>query len=390
MKLTNRKIDRMIARTPADTELSDEFKNRVQQLMKNLVENPAYPFPSRKKPARAAAAVLCVLLLSTVSVGAAIGKYQERMEAMPDSEIKKNVSELEESYRHADFFSRELSEQEKEQFRKLAAEYEQGLRFPEGVLFTAASAADIRMGSVGFAVEESTFILPDEPLSEEEMLQIIDFHFKRDFSLDKMNAANNAASQIQIDEVTEDKAVQIARELVKSVLDLDLAGYETVITNPDGDIKIEFLQNERSYKVLVNKKTGRVTEFEFDRDRMQNTDVAVDEPLYIEKYKEITEFLVNQIGVTEPFESAFCTYGENEESKTLYGCVSYFFRVNESYYIIRFDAEEKQLLEMDIAEMNKFNSSYEINIEQAAKAGIQNKRIDFITSNTKENQEELE
>ena len=400
MRLTEREIDEILAGVPEDVQPSNEFKRRLGRLLKRLKADPAYPLPRRRMSVSAAALALVFMTASTAVAGAAISKFQERMEMMSEYEIEKNVSDLQKALEHADSFSRELSAQEMEQMKEMAVEYEKEGRFPEGELLVVNSETEWKAGGPVFVAESSTFVLPGEELSEEDMLEILDFLYKRDYSLETVNvvrAENETGTKA--DALTEDEAVRIARKLAESLTDMDVDSCETVLSsnmdevtveNSAEGIQVEFIKDDESFVVFVENDTKKITSFELDSNIAGNTDIVVDENLYREKYPEIMDFLTSQIGVMEPVESSFCLYYVDEEKETLYGKVSYYFQSGNNYYVLRYDAENGQIQELSIVIVDEFNSVYDINNEQLLKRGIQSRQIDFMPLNTKEkDQEEL-
>ena len=60
-------------------------------------------------------------------------------------------------------------------------------RFPEGELTMLDEVEDYKGKNVAFFKKTSTFFFPEKEMSDEQLLQIIDFYAKRDYSLQKMN-----------------------------------------------------------------------------------------------------------------------------------------------------------------------------------------------------------
>lgn len=129
------------------------------------------------------AAALCLTVGGTVF--AAANLYQQRMEAM-------NQEMLEEFYAQAYVgetfrYSRELTEAEKARFDELNAAYENSGRFPEKSLNYLETAEEYDGKCVGLYAQRSTLFLPEAELSDEELLQIIDFQHKIVYSVSEIS-----------------------------------------------------------------------------------------------------------------------------------------------------------------------------------------------------------
>lgn len=133
-------------------------------------------------PKIAIACLVCFLISGiTVSAMHAINLYKQRMEAM-------NEQLLEEYYAIAmngeiTEHSRALSEEEQARYETLEKEYENNGVFPEKQI-TYLQDDDV-YGGKGIALDgkNRTLFLPEELLSDEELLEIIDFNHKIAYSV---------------------------------------------------------------------------------------------------------------------------------------------------------------------------------------------------------------
>lgn len=133
----------------------------------------------------AAAVVICVAAVSTTSV-AAIHFVRERMEQMAKEEKEQQWEMIYENRMGRDMTNRELMPSETERMNQLYPAYEGG-RFPEGELQLISSEADYQGKGVAYLAEKGTFYFPEKEMSDEELLQLIDFRYKRDYSLSEIN-----------------------------------------------------------------------------------------------------------------------------------------------------------------------------------------------------------
>lgn len=64
----------------------------------------------------------------------------------------------------------------------LQEKYENGGLFPQEKICEVNTKAEIVEGELSFCYENSTFYLPKEELTDEEILRIIDFWERRDYA----------------------------------------------------------------------------------------------------------------------------------------------------------------------------------------------------------------
>ena len=134
---------------------------------------------------RAAILAAACLVLASATVTAS-GLYQARMESMNHEKLEEYFAQLQEADVSADFYSRSLSESESKRLDELRQAYlEQGY-FPKRELTLIDSPEKYRKG-IAFYAERSTFFLPETELTDEELLELIDFREKRDYSLARIS-----------------------------------------------------------------------------------------------------------------------------------------------------------------------------------------------------------
>ena len=129
------------------------------------------------------AAALCLAVGGTVIAAASL--YRQRMEAM-------NREMLEEFYNRASVgdtfhYNRDISDSEEARMEILTKAYEENGSFPEGTLQYLSSYEAYEGKGIGLYADRSTLFLPEKEMSDEELLQIIDFYHKTDYSIQKIN-----------------------------------------------------------------------------------------------------------------------------------------------------------------------------------------------------------
>ena len=143
------------------------------------------------------------LLLASVTVTAS-GLYRARMESMNHEKLETYFSGLQEADVAADSYSRPLTDSEKNRLEELRQAYLEEGYFPKRELAMLDSPEKYKKG-VAFYTARSTFFLPEEEMTDEELLELIDFRKKRDYSLAKITEEIEAGDYEYVK--TEDSAV---------------------------------------------------------------------------------------------------------------------------------------------------------------------------------------
>ena len=225
-----------------------DLKNAVKEIDfdKEKQEQMILEIQAKKKPRRytgilrvAAAAAVCILTIGLLSVpvrAVVNSLVRERMESVPKEEIMQITEQIQEQQTEANSSSREYTEGEKERRGSLYAKYMNGL-FPTGELAMVDSEEEAKEHEFCFLTTTGVFYLPaNRELTDEEILQKIDFERKQDYALKEQNAEEiarrEAAEKEQIKEVvasggiTEEQAVETATGYLQQVFGLDGSGME--------------------------------------------------------------------------------------------------------------------------------------------------------------------
>lgn len=193
-----------------------------------------------RKVAAAAAVLIAVSGIAAFPVRAFVNSLlQERLEAMPKEAVEEVYDTAARSQEEADTYSRAYTDSEKTRYQELAGKYLAGT-FPEGEIPQADSEEDVKEDELCFIVPRSTFYLPDRELTDEEILEIIDFSVKRDYAFrqkyekeyEQELAQREETEQKQIADnvenggITQQQAVEIAAEKFYTFFESDGEGME--------------------------------------------------------------------------------------------------------------------------------------------------------------------
>lgn len=214
------------------------LENKVNYLLKQIPGENLKPKMNLRK-ALVLAAVLTMLF--SITATATAGILKERMEAMNHKELEEYFVQIYTSRIPSDNYNRPFSEAEEKRMEELEISYLNQAHFPKKELTMLRQTTDYKGRGVAFYKDTSTFFFPEREMNDEELLQIIDFRYKRDYSLQKMNE-KITAGEAEIPEkiLNENEAVQ---ETNKDILQSE------VVYNPaeeltfyyTGDLEIQMI-----------------------------------------------------------------------------------------------------------------------------------------------------
>lgn len=164
--------------------IPEGMEARVEDVLANL-EKSGRSSRHHYSFRRAAILAAACLVLASATVTAS-GLYQARMEGMNHEKLEEYFAQLQEADVSADSYSRPLTESETKRLDELRQAYLEEGYFPKKELTLIDDPGKYKKG-VAFYAERSTFFLPETELTDEEMLELIDFREKRDYSLAKIS-----------------------------------------------------------------------------------------------------------------------------------------------------------------------------------------------------------
>ena len=196
--------------------------------------------PGWKRNLAAAALVIVAVGMAAVPVRAFVNSIvKERMEEMPQEEKDDYAETVKEQKVEADGYSRAYTENEETRYQEMADKYLQGT-FPEQAVIQVDSEEEAASYEFCFLKPTSTFCLPERELTDEELLQIIDFIAKRDYAYREDYAREHAQEitakeeqeKAEIDRnvesggITEQQAIEIATRKLSEIYDMTGDGFE--------------------------------------------------------------------------------------------------------------------------------------------------------------------
>ena len=241
----------------SEFELPNSYEMRFQNTLEKISAKKAKRYFLLFHSKVAAVIALCVVSLSlSIGAGAAINLYIQRMNSLNEEEMLTYNSEVQNTDKEADSFSRQLSKLERDKMLEFREEYETEGRFPTKEILKVQKKSEVVHGELCFCVENSTFYLPKQELTDDELLQIIDFMEKRYYSVRKKNSVSELPSS-ENEKVSEDEAVEFAKKILADVYNLD-------ITYADEEIEFETTQNSKGEKLSSYFVYLKNRKWEFD------------------------------------------------------------------------------------------------------------------------------
>ena len=369
-----------------DINIPDECRERINEIIRDLPDKENEKKHIRFRPA--AAIVIVCLLMSSITVFAAIDYVRQRMESLSEEEKDSYYEGLQNSSANADSYSREFTDNENKRIEELRAKYEDGI-FPAQKLpvFKTQSEAD---GSTEFYFVEdaSLFVLPSRELSEEEILEMIDFYFSRDYSLTekvKENIVTVSPDEfIEKGGMDEQKAIEMAKEDIKKAYGIDCEEFEAsaaydnfgvnkniyaVSMNENGDV---------SYGVFIDADTESVTDIFLNMEQSSNIaeGIEVDQAKFTARYEDALELLTRWKGIDLPIVRGTCEYNYNSDNCLDYGIVNYLFEMEDGTgYVLQYSCINDMFFKIFVTDYDKYRQHITQNVDKIKERGIERKII---------------
>ena len=230
-----RKVKETMDQIHISDEMQEEIIINIQRQMQKKAEKRQAG--GLKKMAAAAGLVLAVSVfgLSVQAVVKSVTKV--RMESIPPKEIQEVLDLLRRQNSEAETYSREYSDEENKRRAELWRAYEDGT-FPEKEIVQVDHAADVKEDELSYIKDSDTFYLPERELTDEELLEIIDFQHIKIYAIEQSPEAQEARAEQQEEQeklkkrveafggLSEEKALAMAVEQMKAELGDDAEGTE--------------------------------------------------------------------------------------------------------------------------------------------------------------------
>ena len=335
-----------------------------------------------RKIALLAGCLLCLISLGVLSVpvrAVVNSLLQERMEQVPKEELTALLDDLDNQKVGADGFTRAYTEEEERKMGELVRKYKEGT-FPEGELVQTESVEEAERLGFCFLVPNATFYLPDRELTEEEMLQIIDFCAKRDYALaerykeeyadeiakQKENREQKKAEVIESGGITEEEAVEIAKEWLIKIYGITEEGLEIKHyfseDSPIAETEIYHVNwrdfsNWLSYLFWINAKDGSlVCTIRSGRNVEKETFAVTEAEALLPELKQRADLFIKE-QLQQTYKDVYYAYYSAND--VLNGSVSFIFvREDNSAFVLAYYWNGK-FMEFYESQFSTYEEKYE-------------------------------
>ncbi len=333
-----------------------------------------------RKNLAVAAAVLVAIGIVAVPVRAFVNSLvRERMEEMTQEEKETYVDTLKEQNVAADGFSREYTKQEAARYQELTKKYQEGT-FPAQALPQAESEEEAAGYEFCYLVPTATFCLPERDLTDEEILEIIDFFVKRDYAYSESYAKEyaeeiaeeEAKEQAAIDENVEDggitiqEAIEIARQKFADIFGMTVDGFEqnAYYNEPEEGKKADYCVNwsnnisHKFYYFNIDAQDGHLVRASYSGTSLHDgVAVTVEEAQgkIPQLQKAAAETMRSQVGTA--YDKVYVYYLEHEDGSAGIGPAFYYVMEDQHAYGISYtwngtlhEIEEKDIATLEDGE----------------------------------------
>ncbi|MBQ8412226.1 MAG: hypothetical protein IJX12_01230 [Lachnospiraceae bacterium] len=220
-------------------------------------------------------AVFCICI-SGLGVHAAISAVDERLQNMSEEE-KNDYMEMNILGADAEIYTRDFTDTEVERILVLQEEYKKG-RFPAETIAIVETVADVGDDELAVVKEDGKVHLPKDEMTDEELLQLIDYDEKTRYTTDivadeetteadTIEISTTEANSIEVDEDNTVTSMDISetgdfsKEMVKKYFDVDIDdSWEFSVTQIEGELKDDKYPEYQVVYDVIFEKNGPVDE----------------------------------------------------------------------------------------------------------------------------------
>lgn len=221
--------------------MKEEMQKEIIMKVKRQTDRRVFG-KKRLHQASAAAAALVLIAGAVIPSQAGLRHFvKDRLENMPKQELEA-VDQMvqDQNNAEADSFSRDYSKEEIKRMQQLQEDYQNG-RFPQQTITFTDSVGQIPDDSLRYDPDTGFLYLPDRMLTDEELLQIIDFNYTRDYAVSQGTAAQEARKERAEKEeslkakvqkegwITEEEALQAAEVYLQTEFGLSAEGMKAYV-----------------------------------------------------------------------------------------------------------------------------------------------------------------
>lgn len=387
--LSDEKMDRKIREHVKEHPviLPEDYQAMVQEQIKKCCEGEMHMNKKKqrkKKLIAAACVVLCVGVCGAGGVRAGMNYAKQRAEQTSEKEQEALWTDAAKA--DADTFSRELSQKEQKRLNELAEKYQTEGLFPDGSILQISDKSEIVSDQICFLAQNSTFYLPEKALNDEQMLELIDFYAKRDYSVTaqgqkdaEVTKASVKASVDDVTEITQEEALEKASTLLNQLygIDTDTLAVETEHDQAlDGNGEtfttdhITYRDEAAgiSYMASVNLQNGEIKTVSAEKDTGSNysKEIAEDVAQYQGLSLDAEKMAHAYMGENAVWTAKQIEYMRNEKQMLGTGIVNYIFVTDADACVISYSCTQQYFYQIRQFSKDELDSYLSDEKEQGA------------------------
>ncbi len=346
-----------------------------------------------KKKAIAAAIAIAIVGAGGSSVYAVVKNMaQQRMEHMPEEEKKTILDEVDSQTANATTYSRELTQEEEERKKDLAIAYKNG-QFPENELLKVEDESQIDKDCLCYVTTTAYMALPERELTDEEILQILDDSYKKQYAVeerademlaDDLQAQKEKEQKLEAEvmensnSISKEEAISIAEKYLNELFGKTAEGMDIgcYVTNgepfPEGSplagpgdkpfyvvtYYIDYIDQYVSYMFHISTE-GNIPFFVAANDGYRFEEeilISEAEKNVQTMYQMAEDCLQNFFDISDEYEEVYWSYNvyQNKE-KVHYNEVGFWFTTDAgTTYKVIIDCKNMRVVEFGVENLDKY------------------------------------
>lgn len=314
--------------------LPESYEKRVESVLSQLTEDEVPKKRVVRTNWRVAAAIVAVLLIVTAPAAVAgVRTYIAHLNQMEPEYVEQIGDAIQNSKGEADVYSRKLFPSERERISELREQYKAGDSFPNQELKQIQTEAERQAGEFCFCYENSTYYLPDSEMNEEQLRQIVDFQYRRDYVLENAQDAEAASKEpketVQTDAIGKENEPfeQQVADVLKKLCDINVDGAECKVAEEDDKVVITYTNKAWDYdaEVTIDAKDKTILDAVVENDEEGEIPeiIPVNETEYRRQGKKIRE-MAEILLPSEEIKEVVMEYASTKEKMLEFGRVTYY------------------------------------------------------------------
>ena len=367
--------------------LPEDYQTMVQNQIKKCCEGEMSMSQNKqrkKKMIAAACMILCIGVCGAGGVRAGMNYAKQRVEKA--SEKEQEALWMDAAKADADTFSRELSKKEQQRMNELAERYQTEGLFPDGSILQISDQSEIVPDQICFLAQASTFYLPEKALSDEQMLELIDFYAKRDYSVTAQGQkeADITDSADDVTEISQEEVVEKASALLERLYGVN-ADTLTIKTEHDqaSDGNGETFTTDHityrdeaagiSYLVSVNLQNGEIRTVSVQKDTGSNysKEIAENATQYQELFPEAEKMAYAYMEENAVWVEKQIEYMRDEKQMLGTGIVNYIFVTDTDACVISYSCTQQYFYQVREFSKDELDSYLSDEKEQGAMRNLE-------------------